>query len=98
MIKKNKISFNPVVNKKLNDPKTSPGVSKSKKELAIEKAINLGDTISIVYKDKEGNVTKRTVKPLRFDSYGRRKYVNAFCWLRNGERNFYLSQIGNIEN
>ena len=57
-------SFNSVVNKKHNGQKTSSGVSKSKKELAIEKAMNSGDAISIVYEDKEGNITKRTIKLL----------------------------------
>ncbi len=89
---------NVVEKNNLNSHRNAYGGSKPKKEMVIESAIHSGDLISILYEDKEGNVTRRDIRPLKFDYYGRRKYINAFCMLRNGEREFYLSQIRNIKN
>jgi len=48
----------------------------------------IGKNSSITYKDTSGTITQRTIQPREFIFYGKRKYVRAFCFLRNEERVF----------
>lgn len=61
-------------------------------------AIHNGSVVSryhFTYTDGNGNVTQRTVQPLKIYSEGERnfKYINAYCELRNDMRTFIFKRI-----
>lgn len=59
----------------------------------INKAIAEGHLVYITYRDREGNETKREIKPLEWvEDYK----LRAFCYLKQAERYFVLTGIREI--
>jgi hypothetical protein len=50
----------------------------------------------MIYKDNNDVLTERIISNINFDDYSFRK-INAFCHLRNAERNFNIKNIIKIE-
>ncbi len=76
----------------------NPGISSIPHNSAdILKRISIGEKVTIRYKDSDGNVTKRNILPKEFISYGRRNYILAHCFLRDGERCFMASRIIGVD-
>ena len=58
--------------------------------------------VRIVYKDKNGKITKRVITNISFNLEGFYEFnggisINAFCLLRGAERNFLLGSILELE-
>lgn len=76
----------------------NPGISSVMHNSAeILKRISIGEKVTIRYRDSDGNVTKRNILPKEFISYGRRNYILAHCYLRDGERCFMASRIIGVD-
>jgi len=76
----------------------NPGISSVIHNSAeILKRISIGEKVTIRYRDSDGNVTKRNILPKEFISYGRRNYILAHCYLRDGERCFMASRIIGVD-
>ncbi len=52
-----------------------------------------GKIYKIIYTDSDGNITEREIKPVEFVAYGKKKYMEAFCYLRNENRFFLADRI-----
>jgi len=69
----------------------------------IETAISSSKNIKFTYKDKEGEITIRTVKPNRLFMYqldsnqGEMLCVESFCYLRGASRTFALFRMSNSQ-
>lgn len=68
------------------------------KETQLIEAIQQGMTIRISYTSELGIKTVRDITPTDvFRGYSGRRYVRAFCHLRQDERTFRIARIGSIE-
>lgn len=63
----------------------------------LKSAIISRKVISFDYASAKGELTKRTVEPVKLCFKGMSKYLYAFCLLRNDYRFFKLSRIKNLE-
>jgi DNA polymerase-3 subunit epsilon len=52
-----------------------------------------GRIYRIIYTDSDGIITEREIKPVEFVAYGKKKYMEAFCYLRNENRYFLDNRI-----
>jgi len=60
---------------------------------ALKESVERGDFLEVVYEDRGGNTTRRTIQPQGlYVAYGN-LYVTAFCHLREANRNFKLERI-----
>jgi hypothetical protein len=53
----------------------------------------LGETYSITYRDADGNYTDRDITVNDISHYGRAVYIDAYCHLREDDREFKISRI-----
>lgn len=60
-------------------------------------AAQAGTTLDITYADTHGKVSQRRVRPLRIEERWGRRYLLAFCELRQGERHFRLDRIVDVQ-
>lgn len=58
--------------------------------MVIDEAITTGGVVRITYEDYQGNVTRREVSPLEWESPVK---FRAWCHLRDGERHFRVDRI-----
>ena len=66
-------------------------------ESSINKILDSPYQVEIWYEDKSGIKTKRTISPIRVFEYGVNTYIEAFCHLRNSNRNFYVNSISSFK-
>jgi DNA polymerase III epsilon subunit family exonuclease len=52
-----------------------------------------GKFYRIIYTDSDGNITEREIQPVEFVIYGKKKYMEAFCFLRKENRFFLADRI-----
>lgn len=62
----------------------------------LEKAIKKFNTVILVYHDRGGKITNRTVEPISFVLKEGLWYLYAYCRLRNDYRTFKISRIESI--
>jgi hypothetical protein len=65
-------------------------------EIVIEKAKAESHYIRIKYKDRNGNVTLRTIKDFKIE-VNDGSYLVGYCMLRNAQRNFHFERIQFLE-
>lgn len=65
-------------------------------ETVIDSAISAKNYIRIKYKDRNDNVTFRTIKDFKIDE-NEQLYLIGYCLLRNAERSFNLDRIQFLE-
>lgn len=71
-----------------------PGIKRKKiSNRKIFKGIESGKVIQIDYIDNDGNETTRKILPFEFVKYGKKSFISAFCYLRNGNRYFSAERI-----
>ncbi len=59
----------------------------------LKNAVEKGECLEVVYEDRSGSRTKRTIHPQGlYVAYGN-LYVTAYCYLRKANRNFKLERI-----
>jgi hypothetical protein len=59
----------------------------------LESAIQSASPLTLTYADTRGQVTQRRVRPLHLEARWGRRYLLAFCELRQDERHFRLDRI-----
>ncbi len=57
--------------------------------LTIQKALNSGKRVLLKYYFMSSGLTEREISPVSLNS----RYLNAFCYLRNEERQFRVGRI-----
>lgn len=65
-------------------------------QIVIEKAKTESSYIRIKYKDRNGNLTVRTIKDFKIE-VNEESYLVGYCMLRNAERNFHFERIQFLE-
>jgi len=60
-------------------------------------AIQSGKRIQIVYVDKDGERTTRSITPMQVIGLSDYIYLQAYCHLRNGERSFRLDRVVSMQ-
>lgn len=63
----------------------------------LEEAINRGRPLQLRYLSRQGSITDRWVEPIRIDERLGRRYLVAYCHLRQAERSFRLDRILEIK-
>lgn len=66
-------------------------------KIVIEKAKTDSLYIRIKYKDRNSNVTVRTIKEFKIVEVNDGSYLVGYCMLRNAERNFHFERIQFLE-
>ena len=70
-----------------------PRSIKRKGSNPILKKLSLKEKNTIDYCNASGEILTRTILPFEIIQYGRKKYIRAFCYLRDEERYFRLNRI-----
>lgn len=63
---------------------------------ALLTALQQGRTLNITYRTGGGDPIPRKILPLEFQHTGGMPRLIAYCYLRNGQRTFYLDRIGEL--
>ncbi len=75
----------------------SPRSSLQDLEASLQSAIEAGVGLDITYADTQGQVTRRRIRPLHLETRWKRRYLLAYCQLRQDERHFRLDRIVDVE-
>ncbi len=68
-------------------------VNLSEEYKPLREAVEQGDCLEVVYEDRSGKCTRRTIQPQGlYVAYGN-LYITAYCHLREANRNFKLERI-----
>jgi DNA polymerase III subunit epsilon len=62
----------------------------------LNRALREGSSVRIAYRDADGEITHRTIRPLSFSIVAGTVAINAFCLLRNMKRTFLLHSICDV--
>lgn len=62
----------------------------------LQAAIDAGGALELTYADAKGNTVRRRVHPLHLETRWGRRYLLAYCELRQDERRFRLDRIVSI--
>ena len=63
----------------------------------IQSAIQLQKIVAIVYKDRMGRLTKRSIEPYRVLYKGNNWYLQGYCLVKNDFRTFRLNRISHLQ-
>ena len=63
----------------------------------LQSAIQSASSVTLTYADTHGQVTQRRVRPLHVESRWGRRYLLAYCELRQDERHFRLDRIVELD-
>lgn len=65
-------------------------------DLRLQAAIDAGSVVELTYADAKGKTVRRRVRPLHLETRWGRRYLLAYCELRQDERRFRLDRIVSI--
>lgn len=73
-----------------------PGQPEPSAPAALLQALREGRRLQISYRTGGGDPIPRTILPLELQQAGSGTRIVAFCYLRNGQRTFYLDRISDL--
>ena len=73
-----------------------PGQPEPEAPPLIAEALRNGTRLRIAYRTKGGEPTSREILPLEFQVDRGFPRLIAYCYLRNGQRTFYLDRIAEV--
>ncbi len=66
------------------------------KNPGIIKNLEIGNSVTIKYADSEGNVITRNIVPREFIQFRKKRYIVAYCQLRDANRYFLVDMIKEV--
>lgn len=82
----------------MHGPSVAPSQPRSVSRLRVAgHTIHCGREYDILYQGNSGTVTERRIRPVRCLRFGRRRYVEAWCYLRNEKRVFRADRIESVQ-